>query len=95
MNQPLKKLVQVKAKLRATNPSLPNLLSAHGHTIATVLRYPDLESFKDDLRRRQFGVIASVWNVDMRYNPETPERPKAVEVVNAAAELHSWVNSRF
>jgi hypothetical protein len=95
MYRPLSTLAQVDAKLRRLDAALPNLLSAEGHRIAVILRHTDLEVYQGDLQRLQFGQIASVWNVEMRYDPSSPARPRAVQHVSVAEDLYNWVNSRF
>lgn len=95
MHSPLKTLSEVDLKLRKNDPEMPNLLSAQGHSISTILRFTDLEAYQDALQRRQFGQIAGSWNVDMRYDPASPPRTAAVEHVRVASELYNWVASRF
>jgi hypothetical protein len=95
LHQPLTTLTQVDTKLRSLDPALPNLLSAEGHRIGILLAHTDLEVYQNQTRKRLFGLIASNWNVDMRYNPQSPSRLRTVEIVNAAEELYYWINGRI
>ncbi len=95
MHHPLSTLSEVDARLRARNPNLPNLLSAEGHSIVRVLRLTDLEQHQTDAIRRQFGLVATVWSANMRYDRSAPERFSATDLVQSAQNLYDWVRARI
>ena len=79
--------------MRRKGITVPDLSSAKGHSIPTLLSLTDLEESPPDAIRQSLG-ICSKWRSTWRYCPEPPVRAEAEAFVRAAEMILQYVRAR-
>ncbi len=73
-------LAEAITKRRDAGEEIPNILSAEGHKLLTLLSLTDLEArFGDDERKKDWSLCVK-WKSTWRYDPEPPKTADALRV---------------
>lgn len=87
-------IISLNPPARTLREVAPNLITAAGHNLDTLLETADLEEELGGDRLRSCNICRT-WTVDWRYSPEIPKRGEAVTFVGAAQSIHQWIRAKI